>query len=406
MTRLTLPVLLLLAACKGDAPEDTDTDVQVDCSIYGIDIPSVRGEIEGSYDAANGRLVIFGGNQDVPDGCAFGATDFIQDTWEYNLECGAFRQIADAGEVPSRRGRYATATDGEKLYLSGGRFRDGTSGDYTLRRDLWAFDYATDTWSRLSRGEGPSGRSNHNMVYLDGKLWVFGGNDSNNGAFFAPLNDLWVYDLAAGTWSERSFAGPAPEARLFHGMATDGDMIYVYGGGDANAFFGPFLADLWAFDPSNDTWTLMHDGVGGAQVPSDRFWANLEYDSTTNQLILFGGHDNTDLGNTNQVYSFDLGTASWTRQIRGDVYANGAAAQCDFPADFVDPDLDSPERRNAGASAMTPDGQMIIFGGKTDCGLINDVWTYTVAGGWNLESAPTEGESCLRANQNCTSLCF
>jgi len=48
---------------------------------------------------------------------------------------------------------------------------------------------------------------------------------------------------------------------------------------------------------------------------------------------------------------------------------------------------------------------MIIFGGKTDCGLINDVWTYS-GSAWVPRSRATEGEACLRAYQTCESMCF
>ena len=55
---------------------------------------------------------------------------------------------------------------------------------------------------------------------------------------------------------------------------------------------------------------------------------------------------------------------------------------------------------------MTGDGEMLIFGGKTDCGLVNDVWSYTLGSGWSELSPATSGQACLRANQNCSSLCF
>ncbi|MCA9567589.1 MAG: hypothetical protein KC656_07090 [Myxococcales bacterium] len=205
--------------------------------------------------------------------------------------------------------------------------------------------------------------------------------------------------------------GGGPSARQFHAMATDGFMVYVYGGGDEGAFLGPFLDDLWAWDPQTSTWTQMeHSGPNpnGPAVPLDRFWANLEYDPMFNNLILFGGHDNTSLGNTNQVYRYSLDEGRWYREHEGDTFANPPAGFCDFPDDFVDVDPESPERRNAGASVMTQDGQMLVFGGKTDCGLINDVWAYDVTtASWAELSPATSGQACLRANQaGCTTLCY
>lgn len=398
----TLSLMLLLAACK--TKDDTNPDV--DCSTYGLEIPSVRGEVSGAWDPTKDRMVFFGGNDEVPVNCANGATNFRDDTWEYNRTCKAFKEIATS-DGPNRRGRNNATSDGEKLYVGYGRFRNGNEGNYMLRRDVWAFDYATDTWTELASGNGPSARSNSAWVHLDGKLWMFGGNTSNNGLNFTPQADLWAFDLTSNTWEEITFTG-GPRSRLFHSMATDGTMIYVYGGGDENAFLGPFLDDLWAFDPQSGEWTeMLHDGNPGPAVPEDRFWANLEYDSTDDSLVLFGGHDNTSLGNTNQVYRYSLPEGRWWREQEGDTPDQPSAGFCDFPADFVAVDASSPERRNAGASAMTHDDQMLIFGGKTDCGLINDVWSYSItAGAWAELSPATSGQACLRANQQCSSLCF
>ncbi len=397
--RLMLP-FLTLAACKG---------TKIDCDDYGLDIPSVRGELTAAWDEERDRMVFFGGNDDVPENCEFGATNFRADTWEYSRTCNAFREIP-VEQAPPPRGRHATTSDGERMYMGFGRYRDGRSGAYELKNDLWAFDFRTDTWELLSDGAGPAPRSNTAFVYLDGKIWMFGGNTSSDGGFFEPRRDLWYFDLETRTWTWVD-APNGPSRRLFHAMATDGEMIYVYGGGDENAFLGPFLDDLWAYDPETNQWTeMLHGGPdpNGPAKPLDRFWANLEYDPVLDALILFGGHDNTELGNTNQVYHYSLSEGRWYRDRIGDEFNTPGNGFCDFPADFVTIDVESPERRNAGASVMTGDGKMLIFGGKTDCGLINDVWSYDVATTtWTELSPATSGQACLRANQaGCTTLCY
>ncbi len=50
---------------------------------------------------------------------------------------------------------------------------------------------------------------------------------------------------------------------------------------------------------------------------------------------------------------------------------------------------------------------MIIFGGKTDCGIIDDVWTWSFNGeGWVENSSASTGEICLRAFADCSTLCY
>ena len=56
---------------------------------------------------------------------------------------------------------------------------------------------------------------------------------------------------------------------------------------------------------------------------------------------------------------------------------------------------------------MDPDGQLWIFGGKTDCGIINDVWSFSSSSEtWTEQSPATSGEICLRAYAECETMCF
>ncbi|MCB9698089.1 MAG: hypothetical protein H6738_15020 [Alphaproteobacteria bacterium] len=397
---LLLPALL--PACSGDG-KDTDTTADpVDCSTRPTDIPTARGEIAGGYDDATGRFVFFGGDEGVPVNCS-SQTSFVKDTWVWESDCGNFREVAASG--PSARGRYAGAAGGGKFYVQGGRFRDGTSGDYTLRPDLWAFDFASETWAELN-GDGPDRRNNHaGAVVAGGKLVIHGGTGSTNGLSYSPLfDDTWVYDPASDSWSEITGAGGP--GRVFHALASDGqNRVWLFGGGDENAFSGPFFKDVWELDVSGGTWTRLHDGSGKA--PDGRIWPNLAYDAAHDQLVMFAGHDDRALGNSNAVWTFDLATDKWTEKRGGDVVDAGANGFCDFPADFVAADFDSPERRYGAAMAITGDGRLVTFGGKTDCGIINDLWTYDIAGdAWTRVLRATDGESCIRAYDDCTALCF
>jgi N-acetylneuraminic acid mutarotase len=316
---------------------------------------------------------------------------------------------------PSARGRFAAAVDEERGWFitHGGRFRDdsdsgghhGTSSDYTLYDDVWAYDLNADTWTQLSESGGPDARVSHVAVVWDGKLIIHGGNSSVSGAYYTALGDLWAFDLETLEWSELDASG-GPSDRLFHGGAVSSDgMLYVYAGGDEQAFTGPFLDDLWALDLTTLTWTELHSG--GSSAPEGRLSPSLVVDEANNRLVTFGGHDDGILGNNNQVWAYDLSSGDWSQLHDGDVYANSASGTCDFPSDFTDPDYDSPERRYTQASALTDSGEMLVFGGKTDCGVIDDVWSYDLADDtWSEQYSANSGEICLRAFAECESLCF
>lgn len=392
-------LVLLLAACGAPDPGTPA------CDTLSAEVPTPRGELSGVWDEAAGRMVLFGGDEGTPVQCT-SATDFSGQTWSFIAACGAFRELT--GEGPSRRGRHVAAldADGRRMLVHGGRFRRGTTGAYTQLSDLWALDLATDTWTRLARAGGPEARSNHVGVVAGGKLVIHGGNTSTDGGRFVPLGDVWTWDLAEGAWEELSTTG-GPSARLFHAAAAspDGGTLYVYGGGDEGAFLGPFFGDLWALDLASGMWTELHPGGEGA--PPARIWASLTADPDGKGLLLFGGHDDQSLGNRNDVWRFKLAGGTWERIARGDQQTADALGFCDFPADFVDPDLAAPERREAMATARTADGRLVVAGGKTDCGLINDVWSWAPdTEAWTALSQATSGEICLRTSASCSSMCF
>lgn len=396
MTRLTLALsTVLFAACATEEPPP-------DCSAGALELPSGRGELSGEWDEAGQRLILFSGNQGVPIDCATNATDFVGETWAYRAACGDFAEVETA-DAPHKRGRYGTALDAarHRLLLFGGRFRDGDVGAYTMYDDLWAFDFETNAWSRVEQGKRrPSARVNFTMEVIGDALYLFGGNDSSDGATPAYLSDTWRFDLTDGTWTDITKA-KAPEGRVWAASATDGEAMFVFGGGGGLA--GPFYADMWRLDAAEGTWRKLH---GEANAPRVRFWSNLEWDADGKRLLMFGGHDNTDLGNSNDLWAYSPSGDAWTQLIEGDTPNLPANGVCDFPPDFTNVDVASPERRNAAASAFGG-GELFVFGGKTDCGVINDVWSYsTGSGAWTNRSSATTGESCLRSSASCTGLCF
>lgn len=392
----TAPLVVLLA-CSGQAAPPT-------CDNTELELPSGRGELSAEFDADRSRMILFAGNQGVPMDCGTTATDFVGETWVFHSQgCDLpFEKLVTA-DAPHARGRFGTALDAsrQRMLLFGGRFRDGDAGAYKLYDDLWAFDFETDTWAKIAAPNGPTARVNFVMEVMGDALYVFGGNDATDGATPTYLHDTWRLDLVTKTWTDLTKA-KGPEGRVWAASATDGDAMYVFGGGGGLA--GPFFADVWKLAASDGKWTRLH---GAANAPRERFWANLEWDAANAGLLMFGGHDNTDLGNSNDLWSYSPSKDAWTQLREGDTPNLPANGQCDFPPNFTHVDMASPERRNAAATAMDPEQGLLLFGGKTDCGLINDVWAFSVSdGAWSNLSSATVGESCLRNAASCTALCF
>jgi hypothetical protein len=374
--------------------------------------PDPRAEMMGIYDPRERCIVYFGGDDGVPQQCS-PAPHPIGGLWVYDTTCQTFTEITyEEGPGPRTRGTAVYDAQEHRMILFGGRYREGSSGRYTLYNEVWALDLTTYAWELLhdGRGEAPAKRSTTSSIYNPAmhEVVLFGGNLSDNGLNFTPENDLWVFNLDTNLWRELSPQGSKPASRLFHSSAFDADnqTMYVYGGGDANAFVGPFFGDLWAFNLQTERWSLLSEGDEEV-APARRIWSTLA--AHGGKVYLFGGHDDGALGNQNDTWSFDPASGEWTELIAPEQIENEPNGFCDFPADFTAPNLDAPDRREAHLAVIDPDrGEWFVYGGKTDCGIIDDVWTFDLNRESWVQSLPaTIGEACIRGENpdQCSALC-
>ncbi|MFT7621362.1 MAG: hypothetical protein ACI9WU_000523 [Myxococcota bacterium] len=394
---------------------DTGTTGVADCPENTGQRPPAISEHFGVFDPVKERVIFHGGNPAFPVEC-FGKNAYESTTWAYWPRCGVWEQVATAGEGPGPRGR-ATAIYDEghhAMVIFGGRFRatgaDGTS-PYTMYGDTWWLDLSTDTWSKVeTKGTAPSPRILSSAIYdPEGeRMLLFGGSTANTGLNFFPQNDVWELDLGNDTWTQLAVNGAAPTARQYHGAIYDpiAHALVVTGGGDANAFFGPFFGDTWSLDLGTMAWTQLHAGTQAA--PDRRIWGRTVYAPGLDRMVLFGGHDDGSLGNRNDMWMFDLRNKQWELVGLGDTINNVVAAgQCDLPADFATIEEGTPERRSAHLFVYWPaEGSLLIHGGKTDCGLIDDVWQLDVQSyEWTNHEPASIGEACERYSETCQGHC-
>jgi hypothetical protein len=197
---------------------------------------------------------------------------------------------------------------------------------------------------------------------------------------------------------------------MWHNVIYDGsrDRLVIFGGADESAFSNnaQYFNDLIFFSISDETW-------GRAELesaPDGRFWSQMAYRSATNDYIIFGGHDDQLLGNRNDTWVFNPLKGQWASIGGEDTYNRPANGFCDFPPDFTNVDRALPERRNAHSFSWSQTcDRGLLFGGKTDCGAINDMWHYVPDTGWVNRELATEGESCRRWRSNpdnCSNMCF
>jgi hypothetical protein len=374
--------------------------------------PGPRSDVAGALDVKRQKLILFGGDVGLPKQC-MPAPHIVDETWVYDLGCKTFTQAMPMTTPPPRE-RAAAAYDaaGDRMIIFGGRYHSATTTTYTLYNDVWALDLDKLEWSELDMGMGgPPGRSSAEAEIDTQKneLVVFGGNTSTSGLAFVPQNDVWAFSLQNNTWRQVTTSGTPPAKRLFHAGAIDsaGRRLYVYGGGDANAFTGPFLTDLWSLDLDAGAWKELSPGTTGS--PRGRINSAFTFDVSADKLLLFGGHDDGAVGNNNDTWAFDLASNAWANLVPAETVKTQPAGFCMFPATFTVPNLSAPDRRSGfGAGFDSMKRTWTIFGGDTDCGIIDDVWQFDASkGAWANQVAATIGEACTRgANpSSCQSLC-
>ncbi len=381
----------------------SDTGPVIDCTNRPADAPSTRGETNGVYDARRDRIVVYGGNVLAPVDC-MPMTQYTNELWALQLDCGSWERIEASGG-PGVRARHATTVDTmrNRMIVFGGREVAGF-GSYTNFADVWAFDLTNDTWQPIeTTGTGPSPRSSSIVLYdaPRDRLIVYGGNTSADGFSLVGVDDLYALDLATNTWTPIDAPGPA--GRLYHGGVVVGDAMIVYGG--TPNYDGPFYGDAWAFSLTGNTWRMIH--AGGGVAPAARFGGEIYADPERNRILLFAGHDGTAMGNRNDVWALDLSAGTWSVVRDGDTLNGVSNGVCDFPSDFTIPEENSPERRYSFVHVQSST-TAYAFGGKTDCGNVNDVWALDLAAGtWRSVRPATGGEACNRTGRTgCTTLCF
>lgn len=265
-------------------------------------LPIARDHHSMVFDSAGGRAILFGGtNINVPS---------LNDTWAYDLKGDTWSELGPAGTLPSARVDHsmAYASDAGQVILFGGV--DSIRGSSWLN-DTWAYDSATNTWTELFPDGGlPSARCGHSMVYDPGtgRVLMFGGLDST----YAVLNDDWAYDPATNRWAELYPAGERPTVRSGAAMVYDSatGKVILFGGLDLKT-----LNDTWVYDPAANTWTDLHPA---GDVPPARSGAAMVYDSDSDRVVLFGGSD-TLMGDSclNDTWAYDPTANTWTKLALG-----------------------------------------------------------------------------------------
>jgi N-acetylneuraminic acid mutarotase len=245
-----------------------------------------------SWTDTSGNLWLFGGygydsSNNLGD---------LNDLWEFSPTAGTWEWIsgsnaisasgvygtqgtASINNVPGARSSAVSWIDASgNLWLFGGNGYDSAGASSDLN-DLWVFNPTTGTWDWVNgsstgnaggvygtkgvdSASNVPGSRNSSTSWSDssGNLWLFGGS--------GYLNDLWKFNLAAGTWEWVSGSNTPNVGGVYGtlGVASTGNMpgaraaaiswtdssgnLWMFGGNgyDSSNTLGD-LGDLWKYTP-------------------------------------------------------------------------------------------------------------------------------------------------------------
>jgi N-acetylneuraminic acid mutarotase len=273
------------------------------------EIPIRRGDQPMVYDSAHKRFIMFGG--------AYGGNDPLDETWAYDPGANSWTNLKPEGALPAARVAPAMSYDplsGRVIMFGGGGAINDQSSDQANHNDTWAYDPSANSWTNLNpKGALPAARAAAAMVYdsTRRRMILFGGSapaDAQLAGADAQMNDTWAYDPAANTWSDLSPAGTLPPERCRHSMVYDrfGGRVIIFGGLGSE---WSELNDTWVYETSANTWTkLSFSGTS----PYPRHSCSMAYCSWNNTFILFGGAYAQNAGFFNETWVFDPTVNTWT----------------------------------------------------------------------------------------------
>jgi hypothetical protein len=232
------------------------------------------------------------------------------ETWAYDIDKGTWEDRRPAVEPPARWGSmmvYDSKADRALLYGGADLFTGDVLGD------LWAYDYETNTWTKLQPAVSPPPHHFSGLVYVPtiDRVILFGGYQPG---FTSLYNDTWAYDYRRNRWTNLHPKNP-PAPRVYHTMAFEAatNRIVIFGGViDENNPDEPTTNETWIYDVAANRWSQ----VFPKNPPSPRAWQGMSW--TNGPVVIFGGGPSRDRY-TNDTFLYDSRSNRW-EQVTGDFH--------------------------------------------------------------------------------------
>jgi hypothetical protein len=352
---------------------DPSTDAWTPTSTANTPIP-VGGERTGQTAVWTGtEMIVWGGGQDNVYCDCSDIDCTCGEPIPYPYPGGRYDPLTDAwtvvgGDILSSRYFHSATWTGTEMIVWGGVHVICThlDGCYECEDSCEEFPLvtggrynpSTHTWTPTSTGANvPDVRIFHTAVWTGTEMIVWGGLWQGN------QNTGGRYDPSTDTWTPTSTGANVPDARNRHTAVWTGTEMIVWGGEHSVG-----VNTGGRYEPSTDTWMPTSTG---ANVPTAR------YDHTTvwtgTGMIVWGGYNygSDPTGSLNTGGRYDPSFDKWVPTSTG-------------------PSVPS---ERLGHTAVWTGTQMIVWGGKTGGGNLNDGGLYCPCPKYTLYYRDADGDS-------------
>lgn len=275
--------------------------------------------------ALDGKLVAGGGSQfrEKPTWLK-GEKSFTDKIWVLDDPAGPWRESVT--RLPQAMGHFASAANGDAIYLAGGIDPSGCLRQCLALRASGT-GYAFETLPDLPEAVGYAAGA-----ILDGRMYVVGGQPSPTAK--TPLRHVWSLGLTsdglrAGWRQEPDFPGTG---RFVVSTAVAAGRLFVIGGVGFNAAGNAVPSQaVCSFDPASRHWTTLPD------LPSARVGPSTPCPVVEGKIWVIGGYEKIFPGAPRdhpgfdaQTFAFDLAASAWRN---GPVLPSTPVTNRDEPGD-------------------------------------------------------------------------
>lgn len=323
--------------------------------------PPGRAAHSMTYDADNGRVLMFGGRVEAVDRDA--NPTVLNDLWAWKDDNWTRIDENSAEHPPARHASaFAYDPDRDRLVLYGGN--NYAADGFTLRAIYDTWEFADGQWTRIA-ADGPQ-VAKPAMVYDAANKRMLMLGVTENGANVL----MYSYDTAARTWTQLTPAALPP-------CVNEGHFVYQQHNNRPLLFGGVCLTGT---APLDEFWEF--DGTTWIKVATAKFTRGIgqaiAYDTLRDHVVVFGG-----------TAAFDPTLSSFTTLLKG------AVAHVTFT-------VARPSPRSLMVLEGDPARNVVwMFGGLDETSSIynSDVWGYRDGQWWpsTVAGAPSGCETALSA---------